>query len=40
MPDYDINLDDKFGQLRLIRLMPERTTIVMVEPAGVQPTGD
>jgi hypothetical protein len=34
MTDYDIDLDDMFGSLTV------RTAILMVEAAGVQPTGD
>jgi hypothetical protein len=65
MADYDIQLDDRFGSMRLIDIPAEiaahepwfnetlttvndsvvrlgiiRSAIVMVEPAGVVPTGD
>lgn len=40
--DYAIQLDDKFGSLQLIvsTTRRTRTAILMVEPAGVVPTGD
>jgi hypothetical protein len=47
---YEIRLDDKYGQLRPFDVSPkgvmhrprapQRTVILMVEPATVVPTGD
>jgi hypothetical protein len=41
---YDIRLDEKYGHLQPIDLhrtrAPQRTVVLMLEGAGVVPTGD